>query len=87
MAAVIAVGTDNGYIITAAFGAIAVLFGALGKIALELLKRTDAAHAREIALYQLWLEEERKRGDEWRQLAHAERDVTSEAVSVAAKKV
>lgn len=43
--AIIAATTDNPFIITALCGAVSVLFGALTKVALELMRRTDKAHA------------------------------------------
>lgn len=49
MDVIIAQTADNPYIVVALCGAVSVLFGALGKVALTLLNRSDKAHAELIA--------------------------------------
>src|SRR5436189_1428490 len=46
---ILAATSDNPYIVVALCGAVSVLFGALGKVALVLLERTDKSHAELIA--------------------------------------
>ena len=74
------------YIVTLLIGGIAALFGALGKVALELLKRGDRAHAEIVAQWEARLQDSENRCEEWRQLALAEHTTTREAVD-AVKKV
>jgi hypothetical protein len=74
----------DSYTVSILVAGIGALFAALGKVALELLRRGDKAHADIVALWAERLEDSEARADEWRQLAHEERDVTGQAVSIAA---
>lgn len=96
MRPILAATTDSPYITTLLVGAISFLFTVVGKVGLELLKRSDKAHAEIVAQYEQrildvvaqWkerLEESERRGDEWRDLARAEHSVTKDAVDVAKK--
>jgi hypothetical protein len=74
---------DQPYIVTALATCVGVLFAALGKVALELLRRGDQAHADIVALWQQRLMDSEARAEEWRALALEEHGVTKDAVDVA----
>lgn len=75
------------YIVTALSAAVSVLFGVLGKVALELLKRGDKAHAEIVAQWEARLRDSEHRAEEWRALALAESQTTQDAVTVAKTQV
>lgn len=82
-AGVIAATTDSPLGVVALCSCIVFLFGVLGKVALELLRRGDKAHADIVALWAQRFTDSESRAEEWRALAHEEHSVTKDAVTVA----
>lgn len=75
--------TDQSYVISTLVAAVSFLFAALGKVALELIKRGDRAHEEIIEQWRLRLVDSEARAEEWRNLAIEEYRVAEEAVKMA----